>query len=125
FGIALSAHAVITTFIASAPPKFPFFFGVCSTTDMHTLSLHDALPISARDGGCGGVARGPAHRRPGGAGRRAAAALRERRRGRASARRGHARGALECRGPLAVRQQGTPSQPDQRTRSLTPGPAPR
>src|SRR3989441_1178542 len=64
---------------------------------------------AARDGGCGGVARGPAHRRPGGAGRRAAAALRERRRGRASARRGYARGALECRGPLAGRQQSTPS----------------
>src|SRR6266480_2764708 len=80
---------------------------------------------AARDGGCGGVARGAARRRPGGAGRRAAAALRERRRGRASARRGHARGALERRGPLAVRQQGTPSQPEQRTRSLTPRPAPR
>ncbi len=54
-----------------------------------------------------------------------AAALGQRRRGRASARRDHARGTPERRGPLAVRLQSTPSQPDKTTRSLTPGPAPR
>src|SRR3712207_8916517 len=36
-----------------------FFFNDTATTEIYTLSLHDALPISLRDG-----ARGDGHRRP-------------------------------------------------------------
>src|SRR5690349_21885179 len=31
------------------PPYFCFFFNDTATTEIYTLSLHDALPISARD----------------------------------------------------------------------------
>src|SRR5690242_21965730 len=32
---------------------FFFFFNDTATTEIYTLSLHDALPIFRRDGGCG------------------------------------------------------------------------
>src|SRR6266480_7795553 len=42
---------------------FFFFFNDTATTEIYTLSLHDALPIFART--CWWRARGEPHRRPG------------------------------------------------------------
>src|SRR2546421_6430185 len=42
----------------SCPVSFFFFFNDTATTEIYTLSLHDALPISdmrAVSGGCGGM----------------------------------------------------------------------
>src|SRR5256885_12079327 len=36
-----------------------FFFNDTATTEIYTLSLHDALPICARGKGCGGRRRAP------------------------------------------------------------------
>src|SRR5205807_8018296 len=50
-----------------APPPslatFPFFYHDTSTTDIYTLSLHDALPISRRGHGHEANARIPGARR--------------------------------------------------------------
>src|SRR5260370_16915779 len=37
--------------IAPAPPSLPFFFNDTATTEIYTLSLHDALPICRTPGG--------------------------------------------------------------------------
>src|SRR3712207_8208477 len=52
-----------------------FFFNDTATTEIYTLSLHDALPISGRGalrgGGCQGAGDGPAGRASDGAAERA------------------------------------------------------
>src|SRR5947209_16836577 len=48
-------------------PSIVFFFNASPTTDIYTLSLHDALPISARR--AGPVSRHRPHGGPGVAGR--------------------------------------------------------
>src|SRR5580704_9920649 len=35
-------------FVRTTKSSFPFFFNDTATTEIYTLSLHDALPISAR-----------------------------------------------------------------------------
>src|SRR5256885_4076057 len=50
------------------PPSFFFFFNDTATTEIYTLSLHDALPICLRPGQCGVAplarrARAALHRR--------------------------------------------------------------
>src|SRR3712207_8345208 len=43
-----------------------FFFNDTATTEIYTLSLHDALPISGRSGSAGGVGRNRGGNRPDG-----------------------------------------------------------
>src|SRR5690349_24445007 len=40
----LSLHSAVFTYIAASSPFF-FFFNDTATTEIYTLSLHDALPI--------------------------------------------------------------------------------
>src|SRR6266566_1982678 len=58
------AHASIILLII----RF-FFFNDTATTEIYTLSLHDALPILARAGGRGAPARGARRRAQGDRGR--------------------------------------------------------
>src|SRR2546421_9695119 len=45
----LACHAFLTRLLALPPPRFLFFFfNDTATTEIYTLSLHDALPISQR-----------------------------------------------------------------------------
>src|SRR5690242_20924005 len=58
--------------IVTSPLYFFFFFHDTATTEIYTLSLHDALPISRRARGSRGAgSRGCRRRRAAGAGRRA------------------------------------------------------
>src|SRR2546427_13235336 len=41
-----------------------FFFNDTATTEIYTLSLHDALPISRTRGGCAGRAHSPGRSTP-------------------------------------------------------------
>src|SRR3989442_11895699 len=51
-GVALSQHGSAECYLCVRPPLFDFFFfNDTATTEIYTLSLHDALPISARGRG--------------------------------------------------------------------------
>src|SRR5260370_1439793 len=58
----LPSTALFSLLFASLLAHFFFFFNDTATTEIYTLSLHDALPISRQ---CPGeVRRSPAYRRP-------------------------------------------------------------
>src|SRR5438445_5435792 len=57
---------------------FPFFFNATATTEIYTLSLHDALPIWHADGEHGNRKRKPENRRDHDGRRRQRDAARER-----------------------------------------------
>src|SRR5206468_12414859 len=48
--LSLSLSASLSFFSFFTPPFLFFFFNDPATTEIYTLSLHDALPISARTG---------------------------------------------------------------------------
>src|SRR5260370_34680087 len=104
-----SQHLLWTQLLPFAhPAAIFFFFNDTATTEIYTLSLHDALPISARRHHAA-----PAHHareRPAGASRRqppdgAAAGPRDQKPARRAARRGAPAGAR----PAGGGDQGTPS----------------
>src|SRR5687768_17846181 len=69
--------SLITIMIFSSFIFFFFFFNDTATTEIYTLSLHDALPISSRARGRPGAppaqqGRQPERHQPAGAGRQAA-----------------------------------------------------
>src|SRR5206468_12913183 len=76
-----SIPLILSLLLASFSPPFSsthshhlFFFNHTATTEIYTLSLHDALPISWCAGGAAGRPRPRWRRRPRRAGRRSATA---------------------------------------------------
>src|SRR5256886_14227986 len=102
-----------------------FFFNDTATTEIYTLSLHDALPISRRGEGCagshaGGRGRGRAGTR--GAGRHEDLARRSDRVGRGATRRARGGGRDEADGRIGARGLRSPVAIDGPGRVAPPAP---